>query len=111
MPQCFTTGQEVKLYPVMVLLSFERDVCRDVITEYGYGEYFVHRTGHSIGQNVHGWGANLDNLETRDERRLIPETGFSIEPGLYFPGEFAAKQRLPFVPVRRQYSIRFPRHG
>lgn len=70
------------------------DVCRAVITERGYGEYFVHRTGHSIGENVHGWGANLDHLETRDERRLIPETGFSIEPGIYLPGDFGVRTEI-----------------
>lgn len=70
------------------------DVCRDVIMEHGYGEYFVHRTGHSIGEDVHGWGANLDHLETRDERRLIPETGFSIEPGIYIPGEFGVRTEI-----------------
>ncbi len=70
------------------------DVCRTVIMEYGYGDYFVHRTGHSIGEDVHGWGANLDHLETRDERRLIPETGFSIEPGIYFPGDFGVRTEI-----------------
>lgn len=59
------------------------DVTRDFIVQRGYGEYFVHRTGHSIGLEVHGNGANIDNLETRDERRLMPNTGFSIEPGIY----------------------------
>jgi Xaa-Pro dipeptidase len=51
----------------------------------GYGEYFVHRTGHSIGVEVHGNGANMDNLENHDERRVIPWTCFSIEPGVYLP--------------------------
>ena len=51
----------------------------------GYGEYFIHRTGHSIGEEVHGSGANMDNLETHDERRVIPFTCFSIEPGVYLP--------------------------
>ena len=58
---------------------------RDYISEKGYGDYYLHRTGHSIGQEVHGNGAHLDNLETRDRRKLIPETGFSIEPGIYLP--------------------------
>ena len=49
----------------------------------GYGKYFVHRTGHSIGEDVHGSGANMDNLETHDERKVIPWTCFSIEPGIY----------------------------
>ncbi|MBY0372940.1 MAG: M24 family metallopeptidase, partial [Bryobacteraceae bacterium] len=51
----------------------------------GYGDYFVHRTGHSIGEDVHGAGANMDNLETHDTRRLIPHTCFSVEPGIYLP--------------------------
>jgi Xaa-Pro aminopeptidase len=62
------------------------DVCRNYIAEQGYADYFVHRTGHSIHKSVHGNGANLDNLETRDERRLIPSSCFSIEPGIYKDG-------------------------
>ncbi|WP_437194244.1 M24 family metallopeptidase [Planctomicrobium sp. SH527] len=56
---------------------------RDVIIKHGYGEYFTHRTGHNIGQEVHGNGAHLDNLETREDRQLLPGTCFSIEPGIY----------------------------
>ena len=56
---------------------------RDVIEKAGYGEYFCHRTGHSIGQETHGNGANMDNLETHEERRVMPRTCFSIEPGIY----------------------------
>jgi Xaa-Pro aminopeptidase len=59
------------------------DAVRAVIESGGYGPYFTHRTGHSIGQEVHGSGANMDNLETHDERRVAPWTGFSIEPGIY----------------------------
>ena len=58
---------------------------REVIRKAGYGKYFVHRTGHSIGQEVHGAGANMDSLETHDPRRLLPRTCFSIEPGIYLP--------------------------
>jgi Xaa-Pro aminopeptidase len=58
---------------------------REVIRRAGYAKYFVHRTGHSIGQEVHGAGANMDSLETHDERRLLPRTCFSIEPGIYLP--------------------------
>jgi Xaa-Pro aminopeptidase len=61
------------------------DAARGVIQAEGFGEYFTHRTGHSIGVEVHGAGANMDNLETRDERRIIPWTCFSIEPGIYLP--------------------------
>jgi Xaa-Pro dipeptidase len=59
------------------------DAARGHIARNGYGEYFVHRTGHSIGQEVHGNGANMDNLETHDVRRILPWTCFSIEPGIY----------------------------
>ena len=61
------------------------DAARGYIREQGFGDYFVHRTGHSIGEDVHGTGANMDNLETHDERRLIPWTCFSVEPGVYLP--------------------------
>ncbi len=61
------------------------DVCREHIAARGYGEYFIHRTGHSLGEEVHGNGANIDHFETRDERRLIPRTAFTIEPGVYLP--------------------------
>ena len=59
------------------------DAAREVIDRKGYGTFFVHRTGHSIGEDVHGNGANMDNFETHDERRIIPRTCFSIEPGIY----------------------------
>jgi len=70
------------------------DVCRQVVQEAGYGEYFVHRTGHSIGEEVHGNGANIDNLETQDARRLLPGTCFSIEPGIYLPEDFGIRSEL-----------------
>ncbi len=69
------------------------DAARSVITRAGYGDFFFHRTGHSIGTNVHGSGANMDNLEAHDERRLIPNTCFSIEPGIYLP-EFGIRSEV-----------------
>jgi Xaa-Pro aminopeptidase len=63
------------------------DACRKVVIDAGYGQYFTHRTGHNIGEEVHGNGAHIDNLETKDERLLIPGTCFSIEPGIYIPDE------------------------
>lgn len=66
---------------------------RDVIEAAGYGERFVHRTGHSIGRETHGNGANMDNLETHDERRVMPRTCFSIEPGIYLP-EFGVRSEV-----------------
>ena len=70
------------------------DVCRRVIQDAGFGDCFLHRTGHSIGEEVHGNGANIDNLETQDGRRLMPRTCFSIEPGIYLPGEFGIRSEL-----------------
>jgi Xaa-Pro aminopeptidase len=70
------------------------DVSRAVIERAGYGEYFTHRTGHSIGEEVHGNGAHIDNLETRDSRRIIPRTCFSIEPGIYLPGNFGVRSEI-----------------
>jgi Xaa-Pro aminopeptidase len=69
------------------------DVARTYITGQGYGECFFHRTGHSIGTEVHGTGANMDNLESHDERRVIPNTCFSIEPGIYLP-EFGVRSEV-----------------
>jgi Xaa-Pro aminopeptidase len=66
---------------------------RQVIDQAGYGEFFFHRTGHSIGQETHGNGANMDNLETKEERRLLPRTCFSIEPGIYLP-EFGVRSEV-----------------
>lgn len=63
------------------------DICRKVIVDAGYGEYFTHRTGHNIGEEVHGNGTHIDNLETKDERYLIHGSCFSIEPGIYIPEE------------------------
>jgi Xaa-Pro aminopeptidase len=76
------------------LCGFEvDDACRGYITQHGFGDYFVHRTGHSIGMDVHGSGANMDNLETHDVRRVIPWTCFSVEPGIYLP-EFGVRTEV-----------------
>jgi Xaa-Pro aminopeptidase len=69
------------------------DVARGFIDSRGFGSFFVHRTGHSIGQEVHGSGANMDNLETHDERRIVPWSCFSIEPGVYLP-EFGVRSEI-----------------
>ena len=66
---------------------------REVIRKAGFGKYFVHRTGHNIGEEVHGSGANMDSLETRDIRRIIPHTCFSVEPGIYLP-EFGIRSEV-----------------
>ncbi len=66
---------------------------RDHIKKAGYGDYFIHRTGHSIGTEVHANGANMDDLEIHDERRLLPNSCFSIEPGIYLP-EFGVRSEV-----------------
>ncbi len=72
------------------------DMCRKVISDAGYGKNFTHRTGHNIGIAVHGAGAHLDNLETVEDRKILPGTCFSMEPGIYLPNEFG---------VRLEYNI------
>jgi Xaa-Pro dipeptidase len=70
------------------------EATRACIASAGLAQYFTHRTGHSIGVTVHGNGANMDNLETKDEREIIPNTCFSIEPGVYLPGEFGVRSEV-----------------
>ncbi len=71
------------------------DAAREVITKRGYGEYFIHRTGHSIDpRDVHGSGPHIDNLETREERVLSPGVGFSIEPGIYLAGDVGMRSEV-----------------
>jgi len=79
--------------------------CRLVIQAAGYGAQFVHRTGHSIGEEVHGNGANIDGLETQDTRRLMPHTCFSIEPGIYLPGEFGIRSELDVFLTERDALV------
>lgn len=81
------------------------DVCRDVIQKAGYGEYFIHRTGHSIHTEVHGNGANIDNLETKDDRVLIPRTCFSIEPGIYLEGKFGVRSEIDVYVGEREARV------
>jgi Xaa-Pro aminopeptidase len=80
-------GGEVRGYEV-------DDVARDLIRERGFGDRFVHRTGHSIDTELHGSGPNLDNLETRDDRVLVPGVGFSVEPGVYLPNELGIRSEV-----------------
>lgn len=76
------------------LAGFEvDDAARNYIQDRGFGDYFVHRTGHSIGEEVHGTGANMDNLESHDERRVVAGSCFSIEPGIYLP-EFGIRSEI-----------------
>jgi Xaa-Pro dipeptidase len=72
------------------------DVCRGYIASQGYGEYFLHRTGHSIHSQVHGNGVNMDNLETRDDREIILGSCFSIEPGIYL-GDIGVRSEVDIL--------------
>jgi len=72
------------------------DAARAVIDAAGFGKYFTHRTGHNIAQEIHGPGAHLDNLETHDERRILPCTCFSVEPGIYLP-EFGVRSEIDML--------------
>jgi Xaa-Pro aminopeptidase len=91
------------------LRGFEVDrACRDVIERAGYGDKFVHRTGHSLGENVHGNGVHMDDYETHDDRRLIPGTGFTIEPGIY-TGTFGMRTEINMVVGEREASVTGPR--
>ena len=80
------------------------DVSRDFIEERGFGAYFLHRTGHSIGYQVHGNGVNIDNLETRDQRKIIPGVCFSIEPGVYLP-EFGVRSEIDMYVGERRAEV------
>jgi Xaa-Pro aminopeptidase len=82
----YTTGKPVRGWEV-------DSVARNHISQMGFGEFFIHRTGHNIGEDDHGTGANMDSLETKDERLLIPGTCFSIEPGIYLP-EFGIRSEV-----------------
>jgi Xaa-Pro aminopeptidase len=78
---------------------------RDVIEAAGYGPAFCHRTGHSIGQETHGNGANMDNLETHEERRVLPRTCFSVEPGIYLP-EFGVRSEVNvYIDAEQQVHV------
>jgi Xaa-Pro dipeptidase len=77
------------------ITGFEADrAARDLIERAGFGQWFVHRTGHSIDRDLHGSGPHLDDYETHDDRRLSPGVGFSVEPGIYLPGEFGVRSEV-----------------
>ena len=81
------------------------DASRAVIRKAGLADFFTHRTGHNIGNILHGSGAHLDNLETHDERWLLPNTCFSVEPGLYFPGEFGIRSEVNMIARPRKAEV------
>ena len=72
------------------------DAARNIIRAAGFGEYFTHRTGHNIATEIHGSGAHLDNFETHDERLVLPNTCFSVEPGIYLP-EFGVRSEVDMM--------------
>jgi Xaa-Pro dipeptidase len=99
--QAATAGRDVR--------GFELDrVARAVIDAAGYGRYILHRTGHSLGETVHGNGAHLDDYETHDERQLLPGSGFTIEPGLYFD-HFGVRTEINVVWGRSGPEVTGPR--
>ena len=84
-----------KNYPGQTLFGWQVDYAsRQSIVNAGYGDFFIHRTGHSIHEEDHGNGANIDNLETQDNRRLMTGTCFSIEPGVYLKGDFGVRSEV-----------------
>jgi Xaa-Pro dipeptidase len=95
-------GRDAALNFVRDSLAKKKQICgyqvdnaaRNYIAGKGHGADFIHRTGHSIGEVIHGNGANMDNLETHDERRIIPQTSFSIEPGIYLRDKFGVRSEI-----------------
>ena len=80
------------------IAGFEADDgARAVIRAAGFADRFIHRTGHNIGEEIHGSGANLDNLETHDVRLILPNTCFSVEPGIYLPGKFGVRSEVNMI--------------
>jgi Xaa-Pro aminopeptidase len=77
------------------IAGYEADrAARMVVERAGYGDAFVHRTGHSIDRDLHGSGPHIDDYETHDDRQLIPGIGFSVEPGIYLPGAFGIRSEV-----------------
>jgi Xaa-Pro aminopeptidase len=83
---------------------------RAVLAQEGYADWIVHRTGHSLGENVHGNGAHMDDYETHDDRRLLPGTGFTIEPGLYFES-FGVRTEINVYRGEREALVTGPRQS
>lgn len=81
---------------------------RAVLYEAGFGDHILHRTGHSLGESVHGDGVHLDDYETHDDRRILPGTGFTIEPGLYFD-TFGVRSEINMFRGERDATVTGPR--
>jgi Xaa-Pro dipeptidase len=91
------------------LRGFQVDrACRDVIDGAGLGAYFIHRTGHSLGEEVHGNGVHMDDYETHDDRRLLPGTGFTIEPGVY-TDRYGVRTEINMFVGEREARVTGPR--
>ncbi len=101
--EAFRSGQPVR--------GFELDrAARAVIEKAGFGESFIHRTGHSIHEEGHGNGANLDDLETHDTRLMLPRTLFSVEPGIYLPGRFGIRSEVNVYHTGKDAEVTGPPH-
>jgi len=87
------------------------DASRNLIRAAGFGDFFTHRTGHNIAIELHGNGAHLDNLETHDERLILPNTCFSVEPGLYFPDEFGVRNEINMITQPGKATVTGPRQN
>ena len=85
------------------------DAAREIIRQAGFGPQFTHRTGHNIAVTLHGNGAHLDNLETHDERLILPNTCFSVEPGIYLPGEFGVRSEINMITRPGSAAVPGPR--
>ena len=78
-----------------------------VLRDAGYADNILHRTGHSLGETVHGNGVNIDDYETHDDRRLLPGTGFTIEPGVYFD-DFGIRSEINMIVYAREAVVTGP---
>ena len=83
---------------------------RAVLERAGYGKHILHRTGHSLGENVHGNGTHLDDYETHDDRRILPDTGFTVEPGLYFD-DFGVRSEINVFRTAEDAVVTGPRQA
>jgi Xaa-Pro aminopeptidase len=93
------------------LRGWEADrAARDVLEGAGYGAHILHRTGHSLGENVHGNGTHLDDYETHDDRRILPGTGFTVEPGLYFD-DFGVRSEINVFRTANDALVTGPRQA
>ena len=91
------SGRDLRGWQVDRVASF-------ILKDAGYGTQILHRTGHSLGESVHGNGVNMDDYETHDDRRLLPGTGFTIEPGVYFP-DFGVRTEINMVVHARDATV------